>query len=173
MTRARRRYRSRRKSWGAPPVRSKISSDGRMGSRGQARYASASRMRYGQGAVARLRTIASSAIAVASAGASSAKPGLSSSLGVLANITLLLVRPVEAADDIFGRRKRKGGEGASLFSLVVSILSDLVRAAPLWERSLPDRSYDVASVIGMTWTYLRPNLPSRNATWPSVSANKV
>ena len=41
---------------------------------------------------------------------------------------------------------------------------DLVRAAPLWKRSLSDRSYALASVIGMTWTYLRPSLPSRNAT---------
>jgi hypothetical protein len=37
-----------------------------------------------------LRAIASSAIAAASAGASSGKPGLSSNLGVLANIVLLL-----------------------------------------------------------------------------------
>src|SRR5437868_3777841 len=55
-----------------------------------------------------------------------------------------------------------------------SAVSDLVRAAPLRERSLSDRSYFAPSVIGgMTWTYLRPSLPSRNATEPSVSANKV
>src|SRR3982750_2362280 len=55
-----------------------------------------------------------------------------------------------------------------------SAVSDLVRAAPLWERSLSDRSYFALSVIvGMTWTYLRPSLPSRNATEPLMSANKV
>ena len=60
------------------------------GSRGRARKASASRMRNGHGALPKLRTIVSSAIAAASAGASSGNPGLSSSLAVLANITLLL-----------------------------------------------------------------------------------
>src|SRR3954447_5940718 len=50
---------------------------------------------------------------------------------------------------------------------------DLVRAAPLWKRSLSDRSYALVSLIGMTWTYLRPSLPSRNATCPSVSAKSV
>src|SRR3954465_14995709 len=50
---------------------------------------------------------------------------------------------------------------------------DLVRAAPLWKRSLSDRSYALVSVIGMTWTYLRPSLPSRKATCPSVSAKSV
>src|SRR4051794_36794681 len=54
--------------------------------------------------------------------------------------------------------------------------SDLVRAAPLWERSRSDRSYLLSAAcaaIGITCTYLRPSLPSRNATQPSVSANKV
>src|SRR5206468_1520630 len=52
-------------------------------------------------------------------------------------------------------------------------LLDLVRAAPLWERSLSDRSYASLPLIGITWTYLRPSLPSRNATCPSVSAKRV
>ena len=53
------------------------------------------------------------------------------------------------------------------------LISDLVRAAPLWERSLYDRSYALVSVIGITWTYLRPSLPSRKQTEPSVSAKSV
>jgi hypothetical protein len=48
-------------------------------------------------------TIALSAIAAASAGASSGKPGLSINLAVLANITLLLVGPLGAARDSSGR----------------------------------------------------------------------
>src|SRR5260221_8579278 len=48
---------------------------------------------------------------------------------------------------------------------------------PSWERSLSDRSYAwlslAACAIGITCTNLRPSLPSRNATQPSVSANKV
>ena len=49
--------------------------------------------REGHGAVARLRTTDSSAIALRSAMASSGNPGLSNNLGVLANITLLLAGP--------------------------------------------------------------------------------
>ena len=69
------------------------------------------------------------------------------------------------------RREERGLPSSPLWSR--SALLDLVRAAPLWERSLSDRSYSLASVIGITWTNLRPSLPSRNATAPSVSAKRV
>src|SRR5690348_1779787 len=113
--------------------------------------------------------MALSAIAVASAGASSGKPGLSNSLGVLANIFLLLAGRVTAAGDTSGRRQRKKGRPLPglPFSHFGFDLLDLVRAAPSWERSLSDRSYALVSLIGMTCTNLRPSLPSRNATQPS------
>src|SRR4030095_12663388 len=86
-------------------------------------------------------------------------------------------RRLGTADDSFGRRQRKRGDpfrGSPSPFLWSRSFEDLVRAAPLRERSLSDRSYLLASVvIGMTWTYLRPSLPSRNATLPSVRANKV
>ena len=116
-------------------VRSKISSDGSTGSRGAGEKRLGVAHAIGPRRGRRLRTIASSAIAAASAGASSGNPGLSSSLGVLANIVLLLVGRLAAADDSFGRRcnSRKKGEtpsGGFPFSLLVSISQDLVRAAP-------------------------------------------
>src|SRR5205823_9579735 len=69
------------------------------------------------------------------------------------------------------RREERGLPSSPFWSR--SGLLDLVRAAPLWEQSLYDRSYASLPLIGMTWTYLRPSLPSRNATWPSVSAKRV
>src|SRR5579884_983798 len=80
-----------------------------------------------------------------------------------------------AARDSFGRRQRKRGDPfrGSPSPYLVSILLDLVRAAPLWERSLSDRSYAWFSLIGIICTYLRPSFPSRNATEPSVSAKSV
>ena len=156
-------------------------SDGRTGSRGLARNASASRMRYGHGAVARLRTIASSAIArgkrrrVLGQARPQQQSWRSREHRLFSSRAAASGRSVTVSGEDLGPSERKKGEatGASLFSLVVSILSDLVRAAPLWERSLSDRSYLLSlSVIGMTWTYLRPSLPSRNATRPSVSAKR-
>src|SRR4051794_5659667 len=94
--------------------------------------------------------------------------------------SLLLMRPLHAARDSFGRRfwsfknerrEERGLPSSPFWSR--SGLLDLVRAAPLWERSLYDRSYASLPLIGITWTYLRPSLPSRNATWPSVSAKRV
>src|SRR6476619_2080078 len=110
----------------------------------------------------------SSAIAAASAGASSGKPGLSSNLGVLANISSSpRAGRLTAAGDSFGRRfgpfqnERREERGLPSSPLCLRSAGDLVRAAPLWERSLSDRSYFALSVIvGMTWTYLRPSLPS-------------
>src|SRR5207342_1330080 len=72
-----------------------------------------------------------------------------------------------------GKEKGETPSGAPLLPLLVSIFLGSRPGRPLWERSLSDRSYAVASVIGMTWTYLRPSLPSRNATCPSVSAKSV
>src|SRR5881227_3176186 len=93
--------------------------------------------------------MASSAIAAASAGASSGKPGLSSSLGVLANIALLPIppQPLARSGDSFGRRiwpfrnKRREERGLPSSPLWLRSGLDLVRAAPLWERPLSDRSY--------------------------------
>src|SRR5690242_5886 len=92
-------------------------------------------------------------MAAARAGASSAQPGRNSSRSVRANIRLLLPSGALAPlRDCFGRRKRKGEEGASLFSL-----RDLVRSTPgcpLLGRPFIDRPLFVRSSCNRHYVHI-------------------
>ena len=73
---------------------------------------------------------------------------------------------------VSGEEKEKGRRGG--FPLLPCDLAVDLWAAPSWGGPLSTSPYAFSSVvIGMTCTYLRPSLPSRNATVPSVSAKSV
>ena len=128
--------------------------------------------------MARLRTIRSSQIAWNSAGASSLQPGRSNSLSVLANISLPSSRAGPSPIGLTVRRQfcegetKKGEDGRPL-SLEFGPLARIL-GRPSRGRPFLGRPYSAALVASMsTQTNLRPSLPSRNATRPSVSANRV
>ena len=116
-------------------------------------------------------------IARANAGASSGQPGRSSqSLGPREHRLFLLSLPPWPRR-VSGRRQRFEGEMKKERTWRPSPsnwFSSENLGPPLPGRPFLGRPYSAARSIGMsTQTNLRPSLPSRNATRPSVSANRV